>query len=106
MEYFKDLSPGMKTYYSEIFKLVQLIVVMPASNASSERYFSVLKRIKNCLRSTMGQERLNHCMVTSIYKEELMKIDLIKVLNKFVGANEYRKTVFGSFLSSDFVNKK
>ena len=105
IKYFEKLSPGMKTFYSEIYKIIQLILIIPASNASSERHFSVLKRIKNCLRSTMSQERLNHCMVTSIYKEELMQINLIEVLNKFVNASEYRKTVFGSFLPSDFVQE-
>ena len=104
IQYFEK-SPGMKIFYSEIYKLIQLILIIPASNASSERYFSVLKRIKSCLRSTMSQERLNHCMITSIYKEELMKIDMFEVLNRFVSASEYRKTVFGSFLPSDFENR-
>ena len=36
--------------------LVKLTLVMPATNASSERSFSVKKRIKNYLRSTMTQK--------------------------------------------------
>ena len=100
VEFFKDRA--MKTFYSEIVKLIELILVIPGSNASSERYFSVLRRLKNYLRSTMGQERLNHCMVTTIYKKELMELDMCEILNRFVAINVHRKTVFGTFVKSDF----
>ena len=39
--------------------LVKLILVMPATNALSERSYSALRRIKNYLRSTMTQEWMN-----------------------------------------------
>ena len=45
--------------YSMVFQLVKLILVMPATNAISERSFSALRRIKTWLRSTMQQSRLN-----------------------------------------------
>ena len=91
----------MVSYYSEIYKLLELILVIPASNASSERYFSKLRTIKNYMRSTMGQERLNHCMMTSIYKSELMDLNLVEVLNHFVSVCDNRKTVFGFFDGSE-----
>ena len=97
VQYFKSLEPGMVSYYSEIYKLLELILVIPASNASSERYFSKLRTIKNYMRSTMGQERLNHCMMTSIYKSELMELNLVEVLNQFVAVCDNRKTFFGLF---------
>ena len=87
----------MLSYYSQIYKLIELILVIPASNASSERYFSKLRIIKNYMRSTMGQERLNHCMMTSIYKSELMELNLVEVLNQFVTVCDNRKTFFGLF---------
>ena len=33
---------------------------MPVSSASSERSFSVMPRVKYCLRATMGDERLSN----------------------------------------------
>ena len=39
--------------FSEVVKVVQLILVMPATNAVSERSFSTMRRIKSYLRSTM-----------------------------------------------------
>ena len=36
-----------------------------------------------CLK-TMGQVRLNHLMVLSIYKEELDRLNLMEIANEFV----------------------
>ena len=50
-QHMQSLSPGMQ---SEAFTLLRLILVMPATNAVSERSASAL-RVKNYLRSTMSQ---------------------------------------------------
>ena len=42
-----------------VVRLFQLLVTLPATNATSERSFSALHRIKSYLRSTMSQVRLN-----------------------------------------------
>ena len=63
---------------------------MPATNATSERSFSVLRRLKSYLRSTISQLRLNHLMVLSIYKKLLDELDLYVVANEFVGNSEHR----------------
>ena len=102
VNYFKELSPGLKTYYSEIIAVIELILVIPASNTSPERHFNVLKRIKSYLRSTQTQERLNGLMILTIYKEELMKLDLQDLLNRFVAENDRRKNYFGTYVESDF----
>ena len=60
--------------YSEIIVLLKLYLVSPATNAVSQRSASSLRRIKNWLRSTMSQERLNHCILLSIYKEKTDEI--------------------------------
>ena len=102
VNYFKELSPGLKTYYSEIIAVIELILVIPASNTSPERHFNVLKCIKSYLTSTQTQERLNGLMILTIYKEELMKLDLQDVLNRFVEENDRRKNYFGTYVESDF----
>jgi len=66
-------------------------------NATSERSFSVLRRLKSYLRSTMSQPRLNHVMVLSIYKELLDELDLYAIANEFVGGSKYRLCLFGTF---------
>ena len=69
-----------------------------ATNAS-ERSFSVMRRLKSYLRSTMSQPRLNHLMVLSIYKElELLDdLDLNTTAYEFVSNSEHRPQVFGTF---------
>ncbi|XP_072046421.1 zinc finger MYM-type protein 1-like [Amphiura filiformis] len=45
-----DLSPGQKALISNAVTLLKLILVMPATNATSERMFSSLRRVKTYLR--------------------------------------------------------
>ena len=53
----EQLYAAQRTHYSEIVTLVKLILVLPATNATSERTFSALRKVNNYLRATMGQER-------------------------------------------------
>ena len=48
---------------SQVCCAMKIILVMPASNSTSERSFSALRRFKNYLRSTMPQQRLNSLLV-------------------------------------------
>jgi len=41
-------------------------------------------RLKNYLRTTMAQERLNHLMILHVHKERTDNLDLKSVLNDFV----------------------
>ena len=70
---------------------------MPATNATSERSFSTLRRIKNYLRNTMTQGRLNHIMMLNCHQEITDAIDIEKITNNFICASETRKTVFAMF---------
>ena len=67
----------------EVIKLVKLLMVILATNTSSERAFSTLKYIKNYLRTTMFQERLNNLMVLYVYKERLDYMDLTSIAQDF-----------------------
>ena len=77
--------------------MMKLILVAPATNATSERSFSTLRRLKTYLRSTMSQERLNHCAILTIMKEECDGLDLNNVGKDFAEANQHRMDVFGKF---------
>ena len=63
---------------------MQLVMVMPATNATSERSFSALRRVKSYLRSTMGQEILNYLMLLHVHNDKTDKLDLKSTLNAFV----------------------
>ena len=73
--------------------MVSLLLVMPATNAESERSFSAVRRIKSYLRSTMSQQRLDHLMVLHVHSDHTDKLNLVDVAN-----GEHRRQEFGTDL--------
>ena len=53
----------------QVTKLLQLLLVVPATSATSERSFSSLHLLKTFLRTTMSQSHLNHLMVLYVNKD-------------------------------------
>ena len=49
--------PGYSDLLSEVATVLKLILVLPATNAQSERVFSALKVVETYLRNTMTQAR-------------------------------------------------
>ena len=97
IEYFKSLSKPNFEYLSEVCKVMKLILIPSATNATSERSFSKLRMIKDYLKSTMTQKRLNHFMIFNIYPEYVDQIDIVEVAKEFVSRNENRRRTFGHF---------
>lgn len=97
LTFVRKLSKGQRAFFKQVCWIVRLILVMPSTNASSERSFSTMKRLKTYLRSSMGQSRLNHLMVLNIHKEALDDMDVVSIAKEFVQANEHRLHVFGKF---------
>ncbi|XP_067140986.1 zinc finger MYM-type protein 1-like [Centruroides vittatus] len=60
-----------------------LKIHLKLSVASGQRSFSRLKLIKNYLRSTMTQDRLNNLAIMSIESEEARKMDFQTILEEF-----------------------
>ena len=98
IQYLQSLTSGQRSLLSQVCRVGRLLLVLPATNATSERSFSSLRRLKGYLRSTMSQPRLNHVMILNIYKELLDKLELRAVAKEFVGSNEHRLSVFGKFI--------
>jgi hypothetical protein len=68
-------------FFSIIRKLLQIFATIPVTTASPERSFSTLRRLKNYMRSTMGQERLNGLAVLNIHKE--IPVNISEVIDIF-----------------------
>jgi len=73
-------------FFPVISKLLQILITLPVTTATGERYFSFLRRLKNYLRNTTGQMRLNGLAVLNIhqdiYVDPLMIIDEIAKTSK------------------------
>lgn len=69
---------------------LRLYLCLMVTNCSGERSFSKLKRIKNELRSTMRQERLNHLTLMSLEHEVLRAINVTELIDKFANVKSRR----------------
>ena len=72
-DYLREIKPSMLAIYSEIVALVIILLVIPATHATSERTFSALpylRRVKTYLRITMTQTRINNLITFHVHKEK------------------------------------
>lgn len=46
------------------------------------------------MRSTLGQARLNHLMVTAIHGGKLEELDISKLMSEFILRNDERQKTF------------
>ena len=96
--------PFEKALISEAVVLLKILIVIPATNAVSERSFSALRRLKTNMRSTMSQDRLNHLLFLHAHKHYTNSLDLIAVANDFVSFSEQRIQIFGKFSEDDIIS--
>ena len=96
-DHFQSMSCAQRALLSQVTRVLQLLLVMPSTNATSERSFSALRRVKTYLRSTMSQERLNHLLVLHVHKDYTDSLDMLQVANSFVSDSEHRLRIFGKF---------
>lgn len=85
-----ELSP-LRTAFPLLVKLIQIALTIAVSTAHCERSFSVLKRIKSYLRSTMTQKRLVNLALLSIEKELSQNLSLDDVVHRFATEDKNRK---------------
>lgn len=91
--YLKENS-NIRPLFSQLTKLVKLLLTLPGSSCTNERSFSRLRRLKNYLRSTMLQDRLNDISILNIYSDIANDIDNDSLLNKFIEKHNLRLQTF------------
>ena len=74
LEMTRKMTLNQREIVCEVVKLLKWLLLIPATNAVSERSASALRRIKTYLRSTMTQQRLNNCMLLHVHKEATASI--------------------------------
>ena len=71
-----------------VYILLTILGTLPVSTAASERSFSTMRRLKTCLRSSIGNEWMTGLALLSIH--EGRRIDREKILNDFVASSNRR----------------
>ena len=74
--------------FPNINLIFKIFLSIPVSSASAERSFSSLRRLKNYLRCTMGQERLKNLAVLEIEQE--INVNISQVIDVFDSEAEQR----------------
>ena len=76
---------------------LRIYLSLLVTNCSGERSFSALSRVKNELRSSMSDERLNSLTLMSIESEILRSINFKDIITQFARAKS--RKVQGQFFS-------
>lgn len=77
--------------FSAVLKLINILITIPMTTSEPERCFSTLKRIKDYLRNTMGQERLNALAVVSMDKAFFSQESVLeKIIDLFARSRNRR----------------
>lgn len=74
--------------FVNVYSILQILVTIPISSASCERSISTLRNLKNYLRSTMVQDRLNGLALMHAHRD--MKFDLEKLIDLFANLHPRR----------------
>jgi hypothetical protein len=83
----------LKATFPNVLIILRIFACMPCTNASGERSFSVLRRVKNYLRSTLSQDKTSSLSLLSIENEMLRSIDWSSIIKEFVN-KKIRKKIF------------
>ena len=83
-----------KYYFTSIDTILCIMFTMSVTSATAERSFSVLRRLKTYVRSTINNDRLSSIALMHIHRD--FSVDLDKVMEKCVSAKT-RRTDFGQF---------
>jgi hypothetical protein len=95
VELLSTMTPEVRMLFSQVELLIRCLLVVPCSNATAERSFSELRRLKIWLRTTMSQERLNHLAVLNVHQNMVDDIVPQDILREFVQMNDFRRNLFG-----------
>lgn len=79
-----------KDQYPNFYRLLQLALTLPVSSAASERSFSVMRRIRNWLRSAMSQDRFSDLSILHIENDLTANLSGEKIVDIYANRKKRR----------------
>ncbi|XP_050064678.1 uncharacterized protein LOC114128209, partial [Aphis gossypii] len=80
---------GLTAAFPNLYLAYKSLCTLPASSATAERSFSVVKLVKTRLRSTIGQSRLESLLILSCEKD--VAINFEEVIDTFGNSSDLLK---------------
>ena len=77
-----------------VLTALALFLTLPVTDASAERSFSVLKRVRSYLRSSMEQDRVSELGMLAINHAEASVLDKRALIRDFAEMKSRRKNFF------------
>lgn len=84
---------GVVDTFANVDTALRLFLTLPISNASGERSFSTLKRIKSPLRNCMSHSKLNSLALLAIEGDVTVKLDYEDIISIFTAKKVRRKHI-------------
>ncbi|KAJ8364864.1 hypothetical protein SKAU_G00136950 [Synaphobranchus kaupii] len=77
-------------FYPNFTKLLKLALSLPVGTATCERTFSTMRRVRNWMRTTMGQERLSSLCLLHIESDLTKKIKPQQIIDAYDARSKRR----------------
>lgn len=90
---YKCLHDGLQATFPNVDTILKKILTIPVTNASGERSFSLLKRVKNYSRNSMTQELLTNSAILTIESANLKNVTYDSIIDDFVKKKCRKKTI-------------
>lgn len=94
------IKDGLISVMPNIEIILRIYLSMFCTNVKDERSFSKLKYIKNYLRNSMGEEKLNAFALLSIEHEILNNLNFDEIIDDFVHTKNRKRAIATTSISS------
>ncbi|CAD6210141.1 unnamed protein product [Miscanthus lutarioriparius] len=81
----KMVKTDRHTYFPLVYRLIELVLILPVATATVERAFSAMNIIKTDRRNKMNDDWMNNSMICYIERDLFASIEDDKILKRFQG---------------------
>ncbi|KAE9544393.1 hypothetical protein AGLY_001572 [Aphis glycines] len=87
------ITSSLETSFPNIEIILRIICTLPSSNASGERSFSVLKRVKHYLRSFLLHEKMSNLSILCIESDLVKNMKWEELIHQFATMKSRKKDI-------------
>ena len=98
---FQEMDEENRPMIKNIWTIIRIGLTSDGTSSTIERSFSMQRKIKIWLRSTMGQKRYNSLSVLNAHTDTVDNLSLIELAKRFSNAKERRRNEFDTFTEKD-----